>query len=309
MISRIAYVSIGVTCMATALELWVEQLGLQVIARRDGPDPQLGQLWELPTDQIVCQVLLSTPGAVSGRIHLVQFREPAEPVRKGAVPTDLGAKNIDVNCTDMPMLIERLREAGYSFRSAMAEYEIDGIKAREVQMPIHDDINLVLIEVLSKGFEVGYSAKGYAALTSFVVIVPDVAREVDFYKQLFAMTDILSHKLSGPAIEMAAGLPPGTVLDLHLLGEPDNLFGRMELIEYVGVKGANCFERAVVPATGILSCGFMVESLDDFISDAVKLNVTINRKNKKKLLFGSGEVAALVSPAGLKIWLHQIPFE
>jgi catechol 2,3-dioxygenase-like lactoylglutathione lyase family enzyme len=309
MISRIAYVSIGVTSMETALGLWVEQLGLQVIVRRDGPDPQLGQLWELPADQFVCQVLLATPGAVSGRIHLVQFREPAEPVRKGAVPTDLGAKNIDVNCTDMPMLIERLREAGYAFRSAIAEYEIDGIKAREVQMPIHDDINLVLIEVLSKGFEVEYSAKGYAALTSFVVIVPDVAREVDFYKQLFAMTDILSHKLSGPAIEMAAGLPPGTVLDLHLLGEPDNLFGRMELIEYVGVKGADCFERAVVPATGILSCGFMVESLDDFISDAVKLNVTINRKNKKKLLFGSGEVAALVSPAGLKIWLHQIPFE
>jgi hypothetical protein len=175
-----------------------------------------------------------------------------------------------------------------------------------VQMPIHDDINLVLIEVLSKGFEVGYSAKGYAALTSFVVIVPDVAREVDFYKQLFAMTDILSHKLSGPAIEMAAGLPPGTVLDLHLLGEPDNLFGRMELIEYVGVKGANCFERAVVPATGILSCGFMVESLDGFIGDAARLNVMVDRKNKKDLLFGSGEVAMLVSPAGLKIWLHQI---
>ena len=55
MISRIAYVSIGVTSMATALELWVEQLGLQVIARRDGPDPQLGQLWELPADQFVCQ--------------------------------------------------------------------------------------------------------------------------------------------------------------------------------------------------------------------------------------------------------------
>jgi hypothetical protein len=243
---------------------------------------------------------------VSGRIHLVQFREPAEAVRKGAMPTDLGAKNIDVNCTDMPKLIEQLREAGYSFRSEMAEYEIDGIKAREVQMPIHDDINLVLIEVLSKGFEVGYTPQGYAALTSFVVIVPDVEREVDFYKQLFGMTDILSHKLSGPAIEMAAGLPPGTVLNLHLLGEPDNLFGRMELIEYVGVKGANCFQRAVVPATGILSCGFMVESLDDFISDAAKLNITINRKNRKNLLFGSGEVATLVSPAGLKIWLHQM---
>jgi hypothetical protein len=78
------------------------------------------------------------------------------------------------------------------------------------------------------------------------------------------------------------------------------------LIEYVGVKGANCFERAVVPATGILSCGFMVESLEDFVSEAAELNVPIIRMKKKDLLFGSGEVAKLISPAGLTIWLHQI---
>ena len=306
MIDRIAYVSIGVTSMATALKLWVKELGLQVVARRDGPDPALSDLWGLPADQFVHQVLLTTPGAMSGRLHLVQFREPAEAVRKGAASTDLGAKNIDVNCTDMPKRVEQLRAAGYSFRSAIGEYEIGGIQAREVQVPLHDDINLVLIEVLGEGFEVEYSPKGFAALTSFVVIVPDIEREAAFYKQLFGMEDMLSHKLSGPAIEMAAGLPPGTVLDLHLLGAPDNLFGRMELIEYIGVNGANRFERAVPPATGILGCGFFTDSLEKFSNGAAAYDIPVIAKMKTDAIFGNGEVIQLASPAGLRIWMHQI---
>jgi hypothetical protein len=305
--ANIAWVSVGVADMDDVRRLWVGDLGLEIIACRKGADAELAGLWGIAADQFVEQLLLGTPGANTGLLHFVEFRDPAEAVRKGAAPTDLGAKNLDINCTGMAQLVERLSQSGYTFRSAISEYEIDGIRAREVQMPIHDDINLVLIEVLSKGFEVGYSSKGYAALTSFVVIVPGVEHEVSFYKRLFGMTNILSHKLSGPAIEMAAGLPPGTVLDLHLLGEPDNLYGRMELIEYVGVECANCFERAVAPATGILSCGFMVESLDDLGRDAAGLNVTITREKKKDLIFGSGEVAKLVSLAGLRIWLQQIP--
>jgi len=304
--SNIAWVSIGVADMETVRGLWIEQLGLQVIARRQGPDSELGRLWGLPAEQFVDQLLLATPGADSGRLHFVQFREPAEAVRRGAVPTDLGAKNLDVNCTGMPELVERLSAAGYSFRSAIGEYEIDGIQAREVQMPVHDDLNVVLIEVLSKGFEVAYSSRGFAALTSFVVIVPDVEREAAFYKNLFGMQEILQHKLSGKAIEMAAGLPPGTVLDLHLLGGPENLFGRMELIEYVGVKGDNRFTRARPPAAGILSCGFRVASLDKFASAAALLDMAVSGRTKIDALFGHGEMAHMSSPAGLKICLHQV---
>jgi catechol 2,3-dioxygenase-like lactoylglutathione lyase family enzyme len=303
--TNIAWVSVGVADMEVVRALWVEQLGLEVVARRQGADAELGRLWQLPADQFVDQLLLATPGADSGLLHFVQFREPAAAVRKGAAPTDLGAKNLDANCTGMPELVDRLTAAGYVFRSAIGEYEIDGIRAREVQMPAHDDLNVVLIEVLSEGFEVSYSAKGYAALTSFVVIVPDVEREAHFYKEMFGMQEILHHKLSGAAIEMAAGLPAGTVLDLHLLGGPDNLFGRMELIEYVGVKGDNRFVRARPPAAGILSCGFRVNSLDGFASQAAALGAAVTGRTKIDALFANGQVAHIRSPAGLQICLHE----
>jgi len=286
--------------------LWVERFGLEILARRSGPDASLAALWGLPAEQFVDQLLLSAPGATSGRLHFVQFAEPAAAVRAGAAPTDLGAKNLDVNCIGMPKLVEELGAAGFAFRSAIGEYEIDGIRAREVQMPVHDDINVVLIEVLSSGFDVALSDRGYAALTSFVVIVPDVAREAAFYRHLFGMQDILTHKLSGAAIEMAAGLPQGTVLDLHLLGAADNLFGRMELIEYVGVQGDNRFTPAIPPATGILSCGFCVQSLDQFRALAASHGIRVGSECVSSAITGAGVAAELISPAGLRIEVLQL---
>ncbi|HJP05347.1 MAG: hypothetical protein CL799_01970 [Chromatiales bacterium] len=301
----ISYVSIGVADMASAEKLWVKALGLEIVDRRQGPDPELGKLWGLPADQFANQVLLRTPGAETGQLHFVQFREPDEPVRKGAAPTDLGAKNIDVNCTDMPELAEKLRGAGYSFRSDIAEYEVGGIHAREVQMPGHDEVNIVFIEILSQGFEVNYSPQGFAALTSFVVIVPGTLIESRFYQDVFGYDEIMHHRITGPGIEEAAGLPKGTALDMRLCGSEDNLFGRMELIEYEGLLGENRFRRAVPPATGILRCGFIVESLDDVVTRASGMSIDVKHSGDVDAIFGNGAMALLNSPAGLQIEVLQ----
>jgi hypothetical protein len=128
---------------------------------------------------------------------------------------------------------------------------------------------------------------------------------VKFYERLFGMQNILSHKLSGKAIEDAAGLPSGTVLDLHILGEPQNLFGRMELIEYVGVCGTDLFAAAIPPATGILGCGFEVESLDAFRNNAVADGIIVRNMPESDLLFGRGYLQELSSPAGLAIQILE----
>ncbi|MCP4000020.1 MAG: hypothetical protein GY727_03830 [Gammaproteobacteria bacterium] len=295
----IAYLSVGVADMRIVEQLWIEQFGLEVVARRIGPDTELARLWHVAAEQFVEQLLLRTPGASAGYLHFVQFNQPGDPVRMNAASTDLGAKNIDVNCKGMPELVKNLQSAGYSFRSDIIEYDIDGIRAQEVQMPVHDDINVVFIEVLSKGFEVNFTAQGFAALTSFVVVVPDAEQEADFYKKLFGFDEILRHELSGAALEKAAALPTGTVLDLHLLGRQDNVFGRMELIEYKGIKGVNHFKRAMPPATGILRCGFNIEVLDSFLKHAEKEHLQTGPVLEVDLIFGKGRMVELVSPAGL----------
>lgn len=302
----ISHVSIGVADIGVVQTFWVEQLGLEVVARRQGPDAALGRLWQLPADQFMDQLLVRTPGARTGRLHFVQFRKPEEAVRKDAAPTDLGAKNLDVNCTGMHEHVAVLREAGYSFRSEIVEYEMDGVHAREIQMPGHDDINIVFIEVLSVGFEVNYSPKGFAALTSFVVIVPDTRVESRFYQDVFGLDEIMHHRITGPEIERAVGLPAGSALDMRLLGKQDNMFGRMELIEYVGISGEDRFRRARPPATGILRCVYSVASLDEFVVRARGAGVQTTERRPVDAIFGAGQIVALNSPAGLTIEVMQI---
>jgi catechol 2,3-dioxygenase-like lactoylglutathione lyase family enzyme len=302
---NISWVSVGVADMAAARALWVEQFGLEIIDQRSGPDPELAGLWGMAPELITEQLLLATPGADTGRLHFVEFSDAQPPVRQGAAPTDLGPKNLDVNCTGMPLLVDSLTKAGYSFRSAIAEYEFDGIQVREVQMLGHDQVNVVLIEVLSRGFEVQFTDKNFAALTSFVVIVPDVQAEKTFYSDVFGMETILAHSLSGAAIEQAAGLPAGTTLDLHLLGDPANMFGRMELIEYVGVGGRNLFPQAVPPATGILQCGFVVDALDDFMARPATSNAGAQELSVASLIFATGRIAGMVSPSGYQVYVTE----
>lgn len=307
MVDAIAHVTVGVADLRPVIDLWIDRMGLEIITRREGPDPGLGCLWDIPADRIVDQVLIRTPGTETGGLHFVQFRNPDTPVRAGAAATDLGPKNIDVNCVDMTARHAELAAAGCTFRSAISEYEADGLRAREVQMPSHDDTNVVLIEVLSDGFEMNFSPTGYAAMTSFVVIVPDTKIEAAFYAELFGLDEIMHHRIAGPGIEQAVGLPPGSVLDMRLMGRAQKLFGRVELIEYEGQRGQDRFPLAKPPAAGILRCAFSVESLRRFLDRAGQLDVQVRTQGHVETLFGAGPMCSLTSPAGLRIDVFETP--
>lgn len=301
MVDAIAQVTVGVADMNSVFDLWIDRFGLETVARSGGSDPGLGLLWGVPPDSIADQVLVRTPGAETGWLHFVQFSEPHRSVRSGATVTDLGPKNIDVNCEDMPACYAELAAAGCRFRSAISEYEVDGIHAREVQMPSHDDVNVVLIEVLSGGFETTFSASGYAAVTSFVVIVPDTKIEADFYAELFGLDELMHHRIAGPGIEKVVGLPKGSALDMRLMGREKKFFGRVELIEYEGVHGMDRFTPAKPPAPGILGCAFAVESLNRFLARAEQQGTEVIAHDRVETLFGSGPMGSLKSPAGLHI--------
>lgn len=301
--AAIAYVSIGVADIAQARQFWVGQLGLEIVTERIGPDPALARLWNLSAAQIAAQMVLRTPGAATGWLHFVQFREPGDAVRHGAQSFDLCAKNIDVNCVDLPARVATLRKAGYRFRSEPVEYEVGGIHAREVQLAGHDGVNIVFIEVLTTGYELAWSPEGFAALTSFVVIVPDALAEARFYQALLGLDELMHHRISGPGIEAAVGLPAGSVLDMRLVGRADRMFGRMELIQYEGLQGQNLFPRAVPPATGILGCAYEVPSINGAMQYAGEHDLELTDSMWLELLTGVGEVRVMHSPAGLRLEL------
>ena len=307
-IRSIDSIVVGVQNIDEATDLWVDQFGLDVVSEREGSDTDLSRLWQLEDDEITKQALLATPKIDVGKIHLVQFKNPSTAVRKNANATDLGPKNLDVTCLDLPSKYDELIEKGYQFRSEYVGYQIESIGADvlEVQMPGHDHTNIIFVEQL--GEKIQLSEKGYGGITSLVTIVSELDEETDFFIDIFSLKQALSEDLFGEHVEKMIGLPKGGGLRLNLLeGDEIDRYGRVELVAYIGAeKQDNLYEIANPPALGTLHCVFRVEDIDIIKNKLKNRLVHYEEHGLLDLIYGRGEVINFRSPAGLRIEVQQL---
>lgn len=307
-IRSIDSIVVGVQNIDEATELWVDQFGLDVVSEREGIDSDLSRLWQLKDDEVVKQALLATPKIDVGKIHLVQFKNPSTAVRQNANATDLGPKNLDVTCLDLPSKYDELIKKGYQFRSEYVGYQIESIGADvlEVQMPGHDHTNIIFVEQL--GEKIQLSESGYGGITSLVTIVSELDEETDFFMDIFSLKQALSEDLFGEHVEKMIGLPKGGGLRLNLLeGDEIDRYGRVELVAYIGAeKQDNLYEIANPPALGTLHCVFRVEDIDSIKNKLKNRLVHYEEHGLLDLIYGRGEVISFRSPAGLRIEVQQL---
>ncbi len=301
-----SHVTVGVADLPAAERLWTELFGLEVVAQREGPDPELARLWQLEPDAIRRQALIATPGAAAGRLHLIEWTCPGAAVREGAEVYDRLPKNLDLYTRDLPARYEALKRRGVSFKSPWLEMPgPPGLTFREVHLPGHDQINFVLLEVIGEGYDTPLSPAGFAGVGPLVTIVPDVAAEMRFYTEVLGMDITLELLLTGPDIERTVGLPPGAGLDLRVVGDPAEPLGRLEGIEYQQVAGESLYPRARPPAVGILHANYQVDDLDVLLRRLGQAGVACEDHGDIATLAGSGQVISFHSPAGLRLEVQR----
>ena len=307
-IRSIDTIIVGVQNINEAIELWVNQFGLDIVSEREGIDADLSRLWQLEDDEITKQALLATPKIDVGKIHLVQFKNPSTAVRQNANATDLGPKNLDVTCLDLPSKYDELIKMGYQFRSEYVGYQIESIGADvlEVQMPGHDHTNIIFVEQL--GEKIQLSKRGYGGITSLVTIVSELDEETDFFMDIFSLKEALSEDLFGEHVEKMIGLPKGGGLRLNLLeGDELDRYGRVELVAYIGAeKQDDLYKIANPPALGTLHCVFRVEDIDSIKNKLRNRSVSFKEHGLLDLIYGKGEIISFRSPAGLRIEVQQL---
>jgi catechol 2,3-dioxygenase-like lactoylglutathione lyase family enzyme len=294
----IDHVTVGVADLDAALALWAGTFGLQVVARRPGPDPSLAALWGLDPSEIRGQAYLATPGADGGRLHLVEFPR-GEAVRAGAAATDLCPKNLDVACADLFDRHRELAGAGYTFRSDPVEYPFEGSTVREVQMPGHDDTNIVFVEVVGQSPPLTH--RGYGAVPAFVCVVGDPRAEAAFHTRGLGLDVVLAHRLDGPQIERMVGLPEGAGLHIGLFGDRANPYGRFEVVRYEGIDGEDRYRGARPPARGALAATLATGDLTADIGRLRAAGHEVTDHGRVEAVYGSGHVASTMSPAGLRV--------
>lgn len=297
-------VTVGVRDLDAALELWVGTFGFNVADLKEGPDKSLARLWELDPDDIARQALVRSGESRHGMIHFVEFSDPGLPVRHGAQVFDLVPKNLDIYVDDMPRRFAELRADGREFRSdSFSEVTApDGTAFREVHMPSHDDINVVLLEVIGKPRP--FTARGFAGIGPLIFIVPDAPAEKAFFANIMRLDKLNDNVLKGPEIERMVGLPPGAGLDVSIWGRRGNDFGEIEIIEYQGVRGKNLYPMARPKALGVLHISYRVDNLQALFGRLLADEVAVVDHGFVKTMSGEGRVISFLTPAGLRIEVY-----
>ena len=295
---------VGTADLDEAMRLWVGTFGLSVGERREGPDPELEQFWHLPPGGIRRQALVGLPGESTGRLHLVEFSDPEPSVRDGARSFDLCPKNLDVRLTGMHERYGELVASGWEMGSTPVRMPLDTMEVYEVQLRGPDFTNLSLVEVV--GEKLPFTPNGYVAVTQVVGTTPDNPSERDFFEEVFQLRHLDYHLFEGPEVERMVGLPVGAKLDMHILGDPDDALGRIELVQYVGVAGTDLYPRARPPACGFLGVAFDTEDLHGLAARARAGCHPVEDMGTARTLAGDGMRVVVTSPAGMRIEVRQV---
>lgn len=294
-------VMVGVYDIDVAMQLWVDTFGFEVLERKSGPDPGLAKLWQLESTDIAEQALLHTPGSDYRMLHLVEWSSPGASVRGGSEVYDLVPKNLDIYVDNLPRRWAELVEKGFVFRTEKYS-EItapDGTQFREIHLPVHDDINVVLLEVV--GTERPFTDRGFAGVGPLIFIVPDAAQEKRFFDAVMRLDKLNDNLLQGPEIEKMIGLPPGAGLDVSLWGRPGNGFGEMEIIEYQGVRGRNLYPHAKPRSLGVLYVTHVMCDSGSIIKRLRDAEIQIVDNGPAETLGAAGINRRFETPAGLGV--------
>jgi len=287
--------------MDEVLALWSGFFGFQIYVQKEGEDPDLARFWGLSPKDIKRQALLGTPGANTGKVHFVEFNRPGPAVRDGADNFALCAKNLDVYAHDLPARVEELQAAGYHFNHQKCNEVTapDGTVFREITLYGHDEINIVLLELV--GMELPFTPQGYAGIGPVVGNVADAGTEREFFRDVIGMNVLYDSVLEGPELEHTFGLPPGSALSYSIWGDAGVAFGRVQIVNFRGVDGKNLYPAAIPKQRGILQTSYVEADLPRLIRILREAGVEWSEAGELSALPGSGRFIRFHSPAGLQI--------
>ena len=298
------WVTIGTADMEAALDFWVGRLGFECVARAEGDDPGLREHWAVTDRNVARQAMVRSVGAKNGGMHLVEWDAAADSVRADAQVFDLCPKNLDIYVDDLPVRMAQLAEQGVVFRNEHYSEAVspDGVHFREIHLAGHDDINIVLLQVI--GSDTPIPDSGFYGVGPLVCIVRDPAEEKRFIDTVLGLS--LSHNniLEGPEIEKMIGLPTGCALEVSIWAEPGQALGELELVTYQGTDGADLYPRARPGARGVTHLNWQVDDIEALAAHLSAHGVGHSASTINGSLIQSRASLIFHSPAGLRLEAH-----
>lgn len=246
---------VGVEEMTPVRSLWQGLFGFEEVPTAPERVEGLAHRWGIERDLVAEVLQLRTPGEDLGQLLFVRFTGPPISVRAGAAATDLCPKNLDVYVDDLPARLPALVAGGARPRQELPNELTapDGSRFRELHLHGHDDLNIVLLQLLDAPDQAlpRFSPQGFAGVGALVTTVRDPAPEIAFHRNKGGFGVNAQHRFAGPEVERMVGLPRGSSLDITILGG-GGLLGQLEVVSYGAAAGKDRYPLTRPPARGIL---------------------------------------------------------
>jgi hypothetical protein len=256
------------------LAQWQDQLagiaGWQSIYSGNVDRRQLTQ-WGLADDITARETVLQNPGEAQGLVRLVQFQGAEQiQIRSSAQSWDTGgflslllrSRGVDKNFSDA----RRYQWTGYN--DPVTLYLGPERRLRNVVLRGPDGINFGVYERVVPGLEGWPNIRKMSRPFNSMQIIKDRDATVAYYENVLGFVSMSIG--NSPAAQVEAnnfGLPANLVTStplksaiMHPIGGET---GRVEFIEWDGLKGRDLSDRAVAPNLGILTLRFPVSDADN----------------------------------------------
>ena len=193
-------------------------------------DPAMG--WQ--------EISVVQPQSGRGRMRLLQARGPVPPVRRmGAQPWDIGGF-FDMSVRSLgPIdeLIASFCRGGFSAFAPIADFEMAGLKVREVLAHDGDGLCFAMIERISPPLQDCDHIRGPASNPfNSVITVSDVDKAKRFFIDIFGWEALVDTALVHPDGRNVMGLPLDIAREhevrLAIVQQQGRMEGSVELIEY-----------------------------------------------------------------------------
>jgi catechol 2,3-dioxygenase-like lactoylglutathione lyase family enzyme len=281
MVGAIESVTVGVSRLDEALQLFAGTMQLQVDARFELSD-SVRRAWHLPDGLAGRVVELSCRGYPVGRLRLVEYAPtPTARVRvhAGAGPhdhaLDIGPKAIDFYVpAPMRRWYDAVLAAGYPARSEPVTHHVDDIVSEEFVFWGPDGVPLLLMvghvhppdqmRALPAGVD-------FSEVATISVVGADVAATRAFYEGVLGLVPLTNTETKEEFRALAnklTGTPPDTRTHWLLYGAPGEPSGKILVVTFAPSQGKRLAGRM---RPGRLGFSLLTHATDDLDALHVRL--------------------------------------
>jgi catechol 2,3-dioxygenase-like lactoylglutathione lyase family enzyme len=269
-------VVISVEDLNTSLEFYSDTLGFKKLADVELGDEGIERLWGLEKGTRARIIVVGRAGARVGLVRLMQFTPRSRRfVHQDAELWDIGVFYLHTLVDDIDRRYDELRARGYEFFGSQTVWQVPE-QNRTIKEALFRGPDGLIIDILQYEIFTSRPAEKqpkYSEIATSARVVKEIEKLLAFYRDMLGYRVIKDQVPGNKQLDTLLRLPPDSRIRVVHLARGNDPMGKIELVEFLNVKGRELVARPTDIGPFMLSFG--VEDVDRLFELFRQENVSV----------------------------------